>query len=47
MDEADYLGDRIGIIGKGRVVACGSSVFLKNHFGIGYNLNIVKKETNS
>ncbi|KAL4492594.1 hypothetical protein ABPG72_007707 [Tetrahymena utriculariae] len=45
MDEADYLGDRIGIMGEGRLICCGSSVFLKNKFGVGYNLTIVKQST--
>lgn len=45
MDEADYLGDRIGIMGEGRLICCGSSVFLKNKFGVGYNLTIVKEST--
>ena len=44
-DEADFLGDRIAIMGKGKLICCGSSVFLKNKFGVGYNLTIVKKET--
>jgi ABC-type uncharacterized transport system ATPase subunit len=44
MDEADLLGDRIGIVANGRVKACGSSVFLKNKFGLGYYLYIVKQE---
>jgi len=46
MDEADFLGDRIGIMGDGRLICCGSSVFLKNQFGVGYNLTIVKKDMN-
>lgn len=29
MDEADYLGDRIGIMSEGEMVVCGSSLFLK------------------
>lgn len=29
MDEADYLGDWIGIMAEGELVACGSSLFLK------------------
>lgn len=45
MDEADYLGDRIGIMGDGKLICCGSSVFLKNRFGVGYNLSISKKTT--
>lgn len=42
MDEADFLGDRIAIMGEGELICCGSTVFLKNEFGIGYNLTIVK-----
>jgi len=29
MDEADNLGDRIGIMNKGRLVTCGTSLILK------------------
>lgn len=29
MDEADNLGDRIGIMNKGKLITCGSSLFLK------------------
>jgi ATP-binding cassette, subfamily A (ABC1), member 3 len=42
MDEADYLGDRIGIMGDGQMVCCGSSVFLKNKFGVGYSITFTK-----
>jgi len=45
MDEADILGDRIAIMKSGRVQALGSSIFLKSTFGAGYNLVIVKKDT--
>lgn len=45
MDEADFLGDRIGIMGEGKLICSGSSVFLKNQFGSGYNLTIVKETT--
>jgi ATP-binding cassette, subfamily A (ABC1), member 3 len=44
MEEADYLGDRIAIMSFGKLRCCGSSLFLKKRFGIGYNLNIIKKE---
>lgn len=47
MDEADYLGDRISIIGEGKLICSGSSGFLKNKFGVGYNLTIVKEDTNT
>ena len=41
MDEADMLGDRIAIISSGRLVCCGSSMFLKKIFGSGYYLTLV------
>ena len=44
MDEADILGDRIGIMTGGKVICLGSSLFLKNKFGVGYNLTMVKKD---
>ena len=40
MDEADLLGDRIGIMKSGQLVCLGSSEFLKNKFGYGYKLKI-------
>lgn len=43
MDEADILGDRIGIMTGGQLICLGSSLFLKNRFGVGYNLTMVKK----
>lgn len=43
MDEADILADRIGIMADGTLKCVGSSLFLKNRFGIGYNLKIEKK----
>ena len=43
MDEADVLGDRIGIMSKGKIRCLGSSLFLKNRFGAGYKLTMVKK----
>lgn len=44
MDEADILGDRICIMAEGTVQCCGSSLFLKNRFGVGYNLVLAKKQ---
>ncbi|XP_034182709.1 cholesterol transporter ABCA5 isoform X1 [Osmia lignaria lignaria] len=41
MDEADILADRKAVISKGRLRCCGSSLFLKNKFGIGYHLTLV------
>lgn len=40
MDEADTLGDRIGIMARGRMVCCGTSQFLKLRYGPGYKLVI-------
>ena len=42
MDEADLLGDRIAIMGDGQLRCCGSSLFLKRAFGVGYNMTIEK-----
>ena len=47
MDEADVLGDRIAIISEGKLRCVGSSLFLKSHFGDGYNLSLVKKSSGS
>lgn len=44
MDEADVLGDRIAIISNGKLIAHGTSYFLKNKFGRGYYLTIAKKQ---
>ena len=40
MDEADILGDRIAILSRGKLAVCGSSLFLKSRFGIGYTLDV-------
>ena len=45
MDEADILGDRIAIISQGKLVCCGSSLFLKGHYGNGYYLTLVKADS--
>ena len=47
MDEADLLGDRIAIMGDGRLRCCGSSLFLKRYYGVGYNMTIEKRDVNS
>jgi len=44
MDEADFLGDRIAIMGEGNIMTCGTPSFLKDKYGVGYSLNIVKKD---
>jgi ATP-binding cassette, subfamily A (ABC1), member 3 len=45
MDEADLLGDRIAIVGDGKLLCCGSSLFLKKMYGVGYNMTIEKLDT--
>ena len=47
MDEADLLGDRIAIMSEGRLRCAGSSLFLKRHYGVGYQLTIIKKDGQS
>jgi hypothetical protein len=37
------LGDRIGIMASGTLKCCGSSLFLKNLYGVGYTLTISKQ----
>ncbi|XP_015769367.1 PREDICTED: ATP-binding cassette sub-family A member 3-like [Acropora digitifera] len=44
MDEADFLGDRIAIMADGQLRCCGSSLFLKSRYGVGYHLTLVKNE---
>eukprot|EP00475_Leptophrys_vorax_P022719 TRINITY_DN3093_c0_g1_i4.p1 TRINITY_DN3093_c0_g1~~TRINITY_DN3093_c0_g1_i4.p1 ORF type:complete len:1562 (-),score=428.94 TRINITY_DN3093_c0_g1_i4:659-5344(-) len=42
MDEADLLGDRIAVMAKGKLACCGSSLFLKSKYGVGYSFVITK-----
>jgi len=44
LEEADLLGDRIGILANGSLQAMGTSLFLKKNTGIGYEMAI-KLET--
>uniref|UniRef100_A0A8C9PR90 P-type phospholipid transporter n=1 Tax=Spermophilus dauricus TaxID=99837 RepID=A0A8C9PR90_SPEDA len=46
MDEADLLGDRIAIISQGRLYCSGTPLFLKNCFGKGFYLTLVRKMKN-
>ncbi|OPJ77309.1 retinal-specific ATP-binding cassette transporter isoform D [Patagioenas fasciata monilis] len=47
MDEADILGDRVAIISQGKLFCSGSPVFLKNCFGSGFYLTLVRKMKNT
>ena len=40
MEEADILGDRIGIMARGQLRCLGSGLHLKQRFGSGYRLSI-------
>lgn len=44
MEEADVLGDWIAIMENGELIAFGTSIFLKNHYGKGYTLKLLKRE---
>ena len=41
MEEADALGDRVGIMSSGLLVALGTPLHLKTKFGVGYQLRLV------
>jgi len=41
MEEADILGEKIGIMAGGSLKAVGDSLHLKNRFGSGYRLSVV------
>jgi ATP-binding cassette subfamily A (ABC1) protein 3 len=45
MDEADVLGDRIAIVKDGRLRALGTSKYLKQRFGLGYQLKMSLTES--
>ena len=40
MDEAEILGDRIGIMSQGKLVCQGSTAFLTNRFGTGGRITL-------
>jgi len=40
MEEADILGDNIAVMATGKLRCVGTSLHLKNKFGLGYRLNI-------
>ena len=41
LDEAEYLGDRIGIMSDGHFQCCGTSSFLKSKYPCGFNINLL------
>jgi hypothetical protein len=44
MDEADVLGDRVGIMASGKLICLGSTSFLKQRYGDGYKLILDREE---
>ena len=44
MDEADLLGDRIAIMAEGKLRCSGSPLFLKNLYGVGYHMTLLKEK---
>ena len=44
MEEADILCDRIGIMHRGSLATCGSSLELKEEFGAGYVLTMILRD---
>lgn len=47
MEEADVLGDRIGIMAHGELQCCGTSLFLKKHYGAGFTLSMTMSDEDS
>ncbi|XP_030743984.2 ATP-binding cassette sub-family A member 10 [Echinops telfairi] len=45
MDEADILADRKAFLSNGQLKCAGSSLFLKQKWGIGYHLSLHRNET--
>ena len=46
LDEAEYLGDRIGIMTDGQYICCGSSSYLKSKYPCGFNINLIINSDN-
>uniref|UniRef100_A0A1A9X397 ABC transporter domain-containing protein n=1 Tax=Glossina brevipalpis TaxID=37001 RepID=A0A1A9X397_9MUSC len=42
VDEAEHLGDRIGVLSDGYLMAWGTPIFLKSHFAKDYSLMILR-----
>ncbi len=43
LDEADIIADKIGVMSSGKLLALGSSDFIKKKFGVGYMLKFTPK----
>ena len=42
-DTLFFSGDRIAILSNGQVKCCGSSLFLKSKYGVGYHMVMVQE----
>jgi ATP-binding cassette subfamily A (ABC1) protein 3 len=40
LEEAEALADRIGILAEGELMILGSCLYIKEKFGVGYNLTV-------
>jgi len=40
IDEAQHIGDRIGIMKQGQITSRGSMRFVKKRFGVGYRISV-------
>jgi len=47
MDEAELLSDRVAIMKGGKLKCCGSPIFLKERFGLGYSMTVVLEPPSS
>ena len=47
MDEADVLSDRIAIMASGEIKCCGSSLYLKQLYGVGYSITVSLENTSN
>lgn len=45
MDEAEMLGDRVAVMKDGMLQCSGRPIFLKQRFGLGYNLSVVVEDS--
>ena len=45
MEEADVLGDRVGIMSHGKIQALGTSLSLKKEYGGGYKMNAIVRSS--
>ena len=47
MEEADILGDKVAIMATGQLKVCGTSLYLKNRYGAGFQLSLLTNPENS